>query len=1331
VRTSSSFRACIGSVIVFLTLMGAFVVPLTPPAAAAQVRLVAAATVRTVDQHNPAASDTTCAPCKTIQGAINQSSPGDSILVAPGVYTETLLITESLVITGGVPSAFAPSGPTVVDADGVGSVATISNTVAPLNPANLVVGLTSLTLQDGDAAQGAGVLSAVATVGLSDTTVQSNTAGSGGGIAAIGSLVAITNSTVESNSADNNAGGIGAIAGVVQVTGSTIVSNTAGADAGGIGMETGGSLRVSNSFVLSNTAGSGDGGGIGVFTNTAALVTNSTVASNTAGMSGGNSSGGEVFGNGGGIETYSGSPLTVISSTVVSNTAGGYGGDIDAVTSTVTVSGSSLISNTAAGFGGGIEADGASPLTVTNSSLVSNTASNGSGGGLDAGNGSPLAVSASTVVSNSAGFGGGIAVETSSPATVTNSTVASNTIASDGGGGGIDAYDSSPLTVVGGSIVGNAAAAAGGGSGGGGIEAETNSTATVSGASITGNIADFGGGIEAYSGSPLTVTNSSIAGNTASNGRGGGIEAYDNSPVVATGSSMVNNTAGSDGGAIGAVTSTVTLSTTSLLSNLATGRGGGLSARASTVALDSSTVATNTADSGGGLANITGTLALTNSTLSGNTATSGGGILNTGALTLTLATLAGNSATGQGGGLDTSGGITATARDSIVAGNGTPAGPDCNGPLASGGYNVLGASCATGGAGTGDRVTADPRVGPLQNNGGSTLTRALLPGSPAIGLVPAANCAVATDQRGVARPFNGACDAGAYQSAFTAMPTSTPTGTPVASATGTPAASATATGTAVPTGSATAVPSGTATTAPSSTSTSTNTAVPSPTSTNTAIPSTSTSTNTAIPPTSTNTAVPTPTSANTAVPSGTATTAPSSTSTSANTAVPPTSTSTPRTSPKPQAAPALTRRFCVAGGIESANEHAALAILNANGQQARVAITLYFADGAVRTASFLVGANAQRSVAIASLTSGRGAFGLCVASDRAVSGQLNLTRPGKDGDSELGSPNLGTTWYLAEGYTGLTFHEDVAILNPNGSTATVRLRLLLPHGDGDRTVMVMVGAHSERVVDVNSLLGKKGTAVSIVAASNRPVVVERTLTFGAGGYGLTTRDAAPNAATSWLFAEGSTARPFQTFLTVLNPQSRSASVTATFFGRDGRRLGRKTLTVATGARATLLVNNIVSNVSSVASVVTSDRPVVVERPEYFGSPNARGVAGSDVFGRTSAAARWLAPGGALASGDSEFLLLYNPGARAAQVDIAFYSTTIGQTATTRVTVPAGARYTFDVNAYQRGTRRHPGPTLAASHGETLQVRNGGRIVVERSVFGRNHGTLQAAQGLAL
>lgn len=56
----------------------------------------------------------------------------------------------------------------------------------------------------------------------------------------------------------------------------------------------------------------------------------------------------------------------------------------------------------------------------------------------------------------------------------------------------------------------------------------------------------------------------------------------------------------------------------------------------------------------------------------------------------------------------------------------------------------------------------DPKIGPLSDNGGPTLTVALLPGSPAI---DAGNTALApaTDQRGYPRPFEAAADIGAFE----------------------------------------------------------------------------------------------------------------------------------------------------------------------------------------------------------------------------------------------------------------------------------------------------------------------------------------------------------------------------------------------------------------------------------------------------------------------------------------------------------------------------------------------------------------------------------------
>ncbi|HET9908996.1 MAG TPA: right-handed parallel beta-helix repeat-containing protein [Anaerolineales bacterium] len=59
-------------------------------------------------------------------------------------------------------------------------------------------------------------------------------------------------------------------------------------------------------------------------------------------------------------------------------------------------------------------------------------------------------------------------------------------------------------------------------------------------------------------------------------------------------------------------------------------------------------------------------------------------------------------------------------------------------------------------------LTGDPMLGPLADNGGSTQTMALLPGSPALNAGNTTHCPAA-DQRGIARPQGSGCDIGAFE----------------------------------------------------------------------------------------------------------------------------------------------------------------------------------------------------------------------------------------------------------------------------------------------------------------------------------------------------------------------------------------------------------------------------------------------------------------------------------------------------------------------------------------------------------------------------------------
>jgi hypothetical protein len=194
---------------------------------------------------------------------------------------------------------------------------------------------------------------------------------------------------------------------------------------------------------------------------------------------------------------------------------------------------------------------------------------------------------------------------------------------------------------------------------------------------------------------------------------------------------------------------------------------------------------------GGAILN-NGTLNVTNSTFFANHATGGkaprdpvvghgegGAIYNQGTLSVTDSTFSANQATGSapaGGGINNNG-ATVTLKGTILAAS-SPG--NCGGSaVTDAGYNISDDSTcgfsATGSAMNG--VNVDPKLAPLADNGGPTMTFALESGSPAIDAVPLADCTdqasptpnpIITDQRGFGRPDPGdspaACDIGAYES---------------------------------------------------------------------------------------------------------------------------------------------------------------------------------------------------------------------------------------------------------------------------------------------------------------------------------------------------------------------------------------------------------------------------------------------------------------------------------------------------------------------------------------------------------------------------------------
>lgn len=297
-------------------------------------------------------------------------------------------------------------------------------------------------------------------------------------------------------------------------------------------------------------------------------------------------------------------------------------------------------------------------------------------------------------------------------------------------------------------------------------------------------VGQAGGGI--LNAGALTLTNVSVSGNRTAGigGDGGGIASEAAASLIATDVEVADNEAGGGGGGIDS-RGALSLTRVRVVGNRATSQGGGLGVRASSapVAMADSTIAGNSSGSGGGVefrGGATGTI--TTTTIWGNAARNSGGglrIVNSGTtLTLTNSTVAHNTADSDDGG----GGFSITSNAAVTLVNATVA---RNADTSGGGVGGGGIGKGTGtltlintlvalntavfgsvsdvdpadvNAGTSNLIGGEPQLGPLQDNGGPTLTMAPFPGSPAIDAGSngaAAAAGLTADQRGVTRVQDG------------------------------------------------------------------------------------------------------------------------------------------------------------------------------------------------------------------------------------------------------------------------------------------------------------------------------------------------------------------------------------------------------------------------------------------------------------------------------------------------------------------------------------------------------------------------------------------------
>ena len=211
--------------------------------------------------------------------------------------------------------------------------------------------------------------------------------------------------------------------------------------------------------------------------------------------------------------------------------------------------------------------------------------------------------------------------------------------------------------------------------------------------------------------------------------------------------------------------------------------------------------------------------------------------------------------------------------------------------------------------------------------------------------------------------------------------------------------------------------------------------------------------------------------------------------------------------------------------------------------------------------------------------------------------------------------------------------------------------------------------------------------------------------------GLKPEPKAPTAADTgetWYFAEGNSEPPFQTFFTLFNPSDDSARATLTYMKVDGSTT-KQEVTVKEGSRLVIDAVKVVPN-EQFGLRIDASRPIFAERSVYFG-PDGHSSTGASAPNTT-----WYLAEGSTNPPFDTWILLQNPGSKAATVNLTFMKEN-GESQVDQVVVPAMTRQDVHTNE------------LVAKSGFSTKIVSDQPIVAERSIYlerGGGHSTLASA-----
>jgi hypothetical protein len=305
--------------------------------------------------------------------------------------------------------------------------------------------------------------------------------------------------------------------------------------------------------------------------------------------------------------------------------------------------------------------------------------------------------------------------------------------------------------------------------------------------------------------------------------------------------------------------------------------------------------------------------------------------------------------------------------------------------------------------------------------------------------------------------------------------------------------------------------------------------------------------------------------------------------------------------------------------------------------------------------------------------------------DRRVSWGAN--RYGSHAETAVPAPR--TAWYFAEGATGGPFDLFYLLQNPGDVAVSVEVTYLRTAGSAPIVRTYSLPPRSRTTIhvdDVDAALAATDVSASMAAA--QPIIAERAMyvsdaTLFRGGHASA---GIPTLAPAWFFAEGATGGFFDLFLLLANPGADPVTVAVDYL-TDGGATHAKSYVVPGQSRRTVWVDDetfgadgkLLANVA-VSMRVTASAPIAAERAMWW-QGGAAWYEGHASAGATGTATRWaFADGGIRFLPRVEtFILIANPDTIDASVRVTILpEETASAPLVDTITVPAGSRFTFDV-----------------------------------------------------